>query len=291
MDPITGLRIALGFFTLFFVVIWVRGALAKTAEGFPGPGELVIGAVTNFFDTLGIGSYAPTTALIRGFRLTKDEWIPGTLNIGHTLPTVLQAFLFIGAVAVDVTTLFVMIAAAVAGAYLGANIVAGWSRAKVQLGMGVALLVAAALFAARNLELIKIGGSAEGVTGAMLAAGVVGNFFLGALMTIGIGLYAPCMILVSFLGMNERAAFPIMMGSCAFLMTAATRPFVQKGAYSLKVALGLALGGLPAVYVAATIVKELPLNELRWLVAGVVLYTGVTMLSAAFKREEKPPAA
>lgn len=285
MDPIQGLMIALGIFTLFYVVTWFQGARQKAAEGFPRPVELVIGALTNFFDTLGIGSYAPTTALFRSFKLVKDEWIPGTLNIGHTLPTVLQAFFFIGAVSVDVTTLVLMIAAAAGGAFLGARIVAGWPRRNIQLGMGIALVCAAALFAARNLDMIKIGGTSDGVSGVMLVVAVVVNFFLGALMTIGIGLYAPCMILISFLGMNDRAAFPIMMGSCAFLMTAATQPFVRKGAYSLKAALGLAIGGLPAVWVAAKIVKELPLANLRWLVAVVVLYTGVTMLRSAFSKE------
>ncbi len=61
-----------------------------------------------------------------------------------------------------------------------------------------------------------------------LVLGLAGNFMLGALMTLGIGLYAPCMILVGLLGMNATAAFPIMMGSCAFLMPIASAKFVQK---------------------------------------------------------------
>ena len=283
MDPIKALLAALVLFVLFYVVTWYRGAQAKLAEGFPGPLDLIIGFITNFFDTLGIGSYAPTTAMFKAWKLVKDEWIPGTLNIGHTIPTITQAFLFIGSVAVDPITLVSMIGAAFVGAFFGARVVASWPRHYIQIGMGAALLAGAALFAAKNLGYISSKGEAVGVTGALLLVAVVGNLALGALMTIGIGLYAPCMLLVSFIGMNERAAFPIMMGSCAFLMTGATKPFVDKGSYSLKSALGLAIGGFPAVLIAAYIVKSLPLETLRWVVAAVVLYTGLSMLNSAMK--------
>jgi len=100
-------------------------------------------------------------------------------------------------------------------------------------------------------------------------------------MTLGIGLYAPCMILVSLLGMNPTAAFPIMMGSCAFLMPVGSLRFVREKAYSLPNALGLAIGGIPAVLVAALLVVSMNLTAVRWLVIVVVLYTAVTMLIAA----------
>ena len=198
-----------------------------------------------------------------------------------------QAFIFIGSVLVDPVTLVGMIAAAFLGAFFGAKLVSSWSRHYIRLGMGSALLAGAALFAAKNLGYIASKGEASGVEGGMLVVAVVGNLILGALMTIGIGLYAPCMLLVSFIGMNERAAFPIMMGSCAFLMTGATKPFVDKGSYSLKSALGLAVGGVPAVLIAAYIVKSLPLETLRWGVAAVVLYTGIAMLRSAMVEAKK----
>ena len=53
-------------------------------------------------------------------------------------------------------------------------------------------------------------------------------------MSLGIGLYAPCMILVSLLGMSERTAFPIMMGSCAFLMPVGSLQFIREQCYSLR---------------------------------------------------------
>jgi uncharacterized membrane protein YfcA len=180
------------------------------------------------------------------------------------------------------TTLVAMIAASVLGAWLGAGVVAGWSRRKVQIGMGAALLVAASLMLATQLGLMaRLGGEAIGVQGGRLGAGIGGNFVLGALMTLGIGLYAPCMILVSLLGMSPKVAFPIMMGSCAFLMPVGSMRFVREDAYALRPALGLAIGGVPGVLLAAYIVKSLPLGAVRWLVIVVVVYTAMTLLRAA----------
>jgi uncharacterized membrane protein YfcA len=292
MNPITVLLAALGVLTAVFVAGWARiimavrgerGAAASPATDarFPTPLALGTGALTNFLDTLGIGSFATTTAIFRAFKMVPDRVIPGTLNAGHTLPTIVQAFFYIAVIPVDVVTLISMIAAAVAGAWLGAGIVAGWSKRAVQIGMGAALLAAAIFFTMRNLGLFPAGANAIGVSGAMLAVAVAGNFMLGALMSLGIGLYAPCMILVSLLGMSETTAFPIMMGSCAFLMPVGSLKFIKERAYSLRAALGLALGGIPGVIVAAKIVKSLDLGTVRWLVIVVVLYTALTMLYSA----------
>src|SRR5262249_46443581 len=156
-------------------------------------------------------------------------------------------------------TLVLMILASVAGAWLGAGIVAGWSRRKVQIGMGIALLVAAGLIL-RGLLRGDPTGQTLGVHGGLLGIALVSNFALGALMTLGIGLYAPCMLLVSLLGMNPKAAFPIMMGSCAFLMPVASIRFIQKRSYAPRASFWLTLAGIPAVLVAAFIVKELSLR-------------------------------
>lgn len=250
----------------------------------PGAAGLAIGALTNFFDTLGVGSFAPTAALFRFLGLVPDRLIPGTLNVGHALPSVAQALIFIAVVSVDPWTLTTMVAAAIAGAWLGAGVVAGWSRRRVQLGMGTALLLAAALLARQLLLGTPVGADALGLDGIRLAIGVAGNFALGALMTLGVGLYAPCMILVSLLGMNATAAFPIMMGSCGFLMLFAGARFVARQAYAPGVALGLTLGGIPAVLVAAFIVRALPLDAVRVLVLAVAVYAGTSMLWAGTRR-------
>jgi uncharacterized membrane protein YfcA len=294
MSPLVGLLGALAGFTIFYIGAWWRGAAQAAASpvpearpsGGPNPAQLGIGAVTNFFDTLGIGSFAPTTAAFKFFKMVPDRLIPGTLNVGHTLPTITQAFIYTLVIEVEIVTLVVMILGAVLGAWLGAGVVASWPKRNVQIGMGFALLVAAVLFSARNLG--YLGGTTAGtlgLSGVMLALGFAGNFMLGALMTLGIGLYAPCMILVGLLGMNAGAAFPIMMGSCAFLMPIASAKFVQKEAYSFRPALGLAIGGIPAVLVAALIVKEMDVTTMRWLVVVVVTIAATMMLRSAAKGE------
>lgn len=297
-DPKNVLFVVLGFFTAFYTWSLARGARhARQSTGSsnpagviaaPTPMETLIGLVTNFFDTLGIGSFATTTSVYKLRRVVADQLIPGTLNVGHTLPTIAQAYIYTRIVPVDSTTLILMIAASVAGAWLGAGIVAGWPRRKIQIGMGCALLVAAMLMFMTQLQLFPGGGDTLHLAGARLWIGLAGNFALGALMTLGIGLYAPCMILVSLLGMNPTAAFPIMMGSCAFLMPVSSARFIRKDSYHLRAAIGLAVGGIPGVLIAAFIVKSLPLEAVRWLVIVVVVYTATALLRSAVTEGRQP---
>jgi uncharacterized membrane protein YfcA len=301
MNPIYALLAAMLGLTTAFVVGWwqaVRGAIRQKSAAsedpsadirFPSPLQIGVGAVTNFFDTLGIGSFATTTTIFRLKKMVPDRIIPGTLNVGHTVPTVAQALIYTTVIPVDVLTLVSMVAAAVLGAWLGAGVVARWPKRKVQIGMGLALLAAATFMLMRQLSLFPAGSEEIGVRGAKLAIAIGGNFMLGALMTLGIGLYAPCMILVSLLGMSERTAFPIMMGSCAFLMPVGGLRFIRERCYSLPNALGLAIGGLPGVLIAAYIVRSLNLSTVRWLVIVVVVYTAVTMLASA-RAESKSEA-
>lgn len=249
--------------------------------GLPSRAQVGVGFLTDFFDTLGIGSFAPTTTLFRLLRIVPDRVIPGTLNVGHALPTVVQALIYITVVEVDSTSLVLLIAASVAGAWLGGGLVASWPLRKVRLGMGVALLGAACVMVAGLARLLPAGGDLLGLSGSRLVIGLAGNFLLGALMTIGIGAYAPSLILFGLLGMNVKSIFPIMMGSCAFIMPASGVQFVRRGAYSFRAALGLTLGGVPAVLLAAFVVKELPLEVVRWLVVVVVVYTAAALLRSA----------
>ena len=266
-----------------------RIALGLTTESNPirpTPVQAAIGFVTAFFDTLGIGSFATTTTIYKLRRMVPVKLMPGTLNVGHTLPTITQAFIYTKLVPVDSTTLVLMIVAACLGAWLGAGFVVHWPKRRIQIGMGLALLGAAWLMLMTQLNLFPGGGATLGLAGARLWIGLGGNFMLGVLMMLGIGLYAPCMILVSLLGMNPTAAYPIMMGSCAFLMPTCTVRFVRTGTFHLQAALGLALGAVPAVLIAAFIVRQLPLSAVRWLVVIVVVYTAVSMLVTARADEQ-----
>ena len=297
LHPITALMSALGVLTAFYIAGWGRAVMAvrsitgrepspATDARFPTPPMIGLGFVTNFFDALGIGSFATSTAAFKFLKMVPDRVIPGTLNSGHTLPTIAQAFIFTSLIPVDILTLFTMIAAAVLGAWLGAGVVASWPKRNVQIGMGLALLGAAMLMFMTQMNLFPGGGDALGVRGMKLGIAIVGNFALGALMTLGIGLYAPCMIMVSLLGMNPTAAFPIMMNSCAFLMPVGSLRFIREQSYSLRVALGLAMGGVVGSIIAGVFVKSLELGTVRWLVIIVVLYTAGMMLMSAFSSQE-----
>ena len=281
---LTGLFVALGALTLFFIVVVVRALRARAAQGEQVRTPLsisVVSFVANFFDALGVGSFAPTTTVFRYFRLVPDERIPGTLNIGYTLPTIAEAFIFTKLVPVDVTTLVLMIIAAILGAWLGAGIVASWKRRRVQLGMGLALLGFAVILIVRQVNLTP-GGTLLQLSGVRLAVGLAANFMLGALMTLGIGLYAPCLILISLLGMNPTTAFPIMMGSCAFLMPFASARFVRTPTcYDTKAIVGMLIAGIPGVLIAGLIIKTMPLYWVQWLVVVVVAYTALSLLQAA----------
>lgn len=282
---LAGLAIA----ALYYLIVLIK-AVKSSAKGAAKPNALGIGigAVTDFLDTLGIGSFATTTALFRATRYVKDALIPGTLNASHTFATLAQAFIYTQLVDVEPVTLVGMIVAAVLGAWLGAGLVARWPTKWIQLGMGLCLIAAAVLTAAQAMNILPGGGVATGVVGVRLFIALVGNFLLGALMTIGIGLYGPCMVLVSMLGMNPAAAFPVMMGSCAFLMPMASARFIRLGKVDLKATISIILGGVPAVLIAALIVKSLPLTALRWLVVVVVLYTAATLIMAARRPSEEP---
>ncbi|AYD40351.1 sulfite exporter TauE/SafE family protein [Clostridium fermenticellae] len=244
-----------------------------------------VGFLTNFFDTLGIGSFAPTTALLKFFKLSKDRTLPGTLNVSCTIPVVIEALIFITVIKVDPLTLFLMLAAGAVGSVIGADIVSKLDEKKIEVAMGAALVIVALVMLASQLKLMPSGGTQVGLTGWKLIVAIAGNFILGALMTLGIGLYAPCMALVFALGMSPRVAFPIMMGSCAFLMPVASVKFVRTGSYDRKASLAITIFGVVGVLIAAYIVKSLPLNILTWLVIVVIFYTAVTMFMSANKKE------
>jgi len=247
-------------------------SVAKTA---------IIGFVVNFFDTLGIGSFAPQTALLKFTKQTEDRLIPGTLNVSNTIPVLIQAVIFIKIVEVEAITLIAMLISATIGAVLGAGIVSKLSVRKIQLTMGFALLVTAFFMFSGQMEWIQGGGEAIGLTSWKLAIAIVANFILGAFMTAGIGLYAPCMALIYGLGMSPLVAFPIMMGSCAFLMPPASAKFIKEGAYNRKASIAMIIPGAIAVLIAAFLVKSLPLDTLRWVVIAVILYTSFVMLRSA----------
>ena len=246
----------------------------------------IIGFVVDFFDALGIGAFAPQIALLKFTKQTEDRVMPGTLNVSNTVPALVEAIIFIKIIEVDPLTLILMLLSATIGGVFGAGIVSKLPVKKVRITIGIALLIAAFFMLANKLEWIQGSGDKIGLSGWKLLIALIVNCILGAMNTAGIGLFAPCMALVFALGMSPKVAFPIMMGSCAFLMPAASAKFIKEGSYNRKASFSMAIAGTVAVLIAVFIVKSLPLDTLRWVVFGVIVFTSMMMLRSAFNTKK-----
>lgn len=280
----------LGILTVYQIVIFGHDLIVNRNQIKDGNFLVtgVIGFFTNFCDSLGIGSYAPTTMLLKLTKsLKNDKLLPGTLNVACALPVMTEAFLYIGNFKVDGTTLLSMVIAAMIGSFAGAKIVSRLDEKKIEIIVGIALAVTAVLMILSATGVItKLGANnvATGFHGWKLVVACVVNCILGALMSAGIGLYAPCMALVYLLGMNPIVAFPIMMSSCASTMPIAAAEFIKKNEYTRMPSIAITLFGCVGVVIAVTFVKSLNLTVLMWLVIAVMIYTSVLMLIEGSKK-------
>ncbi|MEE0776069.1 MAG: permease [Bacillota bacterium] len=251
----------------------------------------VVANVILFFDTLGIGAYAPSTVCFKGFKLVPDQLIPGTLNTACAVSMAVESVVFITTVEVETVTLVTLIAASTVGAFIGAGFVSKLPLSKMQIGLGGALLVVAFTLIIGALGLMPVGGEAIALTGVKLVVSAIFCFIFGALMTIGVGAYALIMGLVCLMGLSPAAAFPITFGACAYLIPAASIRFVKESrkskkiVYHRKTVLLYSTIGLIGPLVACFLITSLPLTVLKWLVAIVVAYTAITMLRSGFKKK------
>jgi uncharacterized membrane protein YfcA len=257
----------------------------------PSGSDIIIGGVTSFLDTLGIGNYAQITALFKLRGHPPDELIPGTLNVGNAAGIMFSSALFITTIRVEPVLLMTMVLSAGAGAWVGAGIVSRMRRRLIQVLMGVALLLAAAFFTMTNLGIVPPTGVAMGLTGWRFIVAVAANFVFGALMCAGIGNYAPSMALLAVLGMHPLAAYPIMIASDGVLIPVASLGFLRSGRFAPAVAVGLTLGGVVGTIAAFPLIRMLAdhLAPMRWAVTGVIAYAAVAMLRSAYHREIDAP--
>jgi uncharacterized membrane protein YfcA len=264
---------------------------ARVKQLRPSGEAVVLGAVTNFFDTLGIGSFAPSIAWMRHRRLVPDRVIPLTLLGGYIVPVIVQALIFLTVlgVRVDPLLLLLCILAMVIGGFAGVPLAAGAPIRLVHGIVGAALLLAAFFYALANLGLMPPGGSATDLPMHWTIVAVVVHALLGVLLSFGVGNYAPTLAMLSLMGMDPRLAFPIMASAASFAGVAASARSIRLVDVNYRIVLGLALGAIPAVLVAALIVKEMPMTMLRWLVVVVVSYAGVSLLRSAIRRTVVAP--
>jgi uncharacterized membrane protein YfcA len=250
----------------------------------PNLEAMVLGAVTNFFDTLGIGSMAPTMAWLKFRRMVPDQLIPGTMLVGLTPPAMTQAFIFLIllGVQVDPVLLAGCIVAVVIGGLMGAPLVVRAKVWVVQAVAALALIIAALIYTLINLHLMPGGGTATSLPPTLLIVAVAANFVFGLLLNFGIGNYAPTLIMLSLMGMDPKLAFPIMAGAAGMAGVGVSTSHVLIGKIDLRIATGIALGGIPAVLIAAFVVKSMPVETLRWLVIFVVFYAALVMARSAY---------
>jgi len=264
-----------------FLSYWALTAPRHPARRAPTAEEIAVGAVSNFFDALGIGSFATSTSYFRLRRMVPDVEIPGTLNIGHAPAAIAEALIYITIVSVDPWLLAAMTAAMVLGSWIGAGVVVRIPKPLLLAVLGSGTLIAGVLFVAVNLDWLPGGGQAFALSGWRFWFAVVANFLLGSTMAAGIGMFGPCMIMLSLLGMHPRAAFPIMMSGGALQQMVSGTRYLKRGRYSFGTAVGLGLGGVFGVCLAAFVVRSLPVVALRWLVAVVALYVAADFLKSA----------
>jgi len=270
-----------------FVAAWRRAVtIGQDSRRSPSLIQVAIGFVTDFLDTLGIGSFATTTAAYKLFNVVRDEKLVGTMIVGHSIPVVAQALIFIAAVRVDPIVLGSLIAASVLGGWSGAGICSRLPVRPIQITISIGLIAAAAFMAMSQLGVFPAGGTVLTLSVGKLIFALAASFILGVLLMLGIGNYAPSLIIFSLLGMDPRSAFPIMMGSGALMAMAGGFRFIQAAKFDKRAALGLTLGGVPGVLIAGLIVKSLPLGVLRWMVVGVVIYAATMMLRSAARRAD-----
>ena len=282
---------ALGVGALGLFAGIVREA-AKTNQLVPKGEALALGAVTNFFDTLGIGSFAPTLAWFRFRKMVPVRLMPLTMFICYTIPAILQGviFLILLGVKVDLLLLTGCVIAIVIGGYVGVPIASRSPVRLIQAIVGVALLLAALFYSFSNLGLMPVGGTASGLPLTLAIVAILANLLFGILLSFGVGNYAPTLAMLSLMGMDPRLAFPIMAAGAGFSGVAAGFQCVRKVNLDWRIVLGLTLGALPSVLIAALIVKEMDLVLLRWLVVVVVTYAGIVLLMTASRKGELVPA-
>ena len=274
----------------FYAVVLVRAALTKRT--LPSGEGVVLGAITNFFDTLGIGSFAPTMAWLKFRRLVPDRLIPCTMLVGHTPPAMAQGFIFLIllGVFVDPVLLVGCVIALLMGGLMGAPLVGKVRLWVVQLVVAIALLLAAALYALSNLGMMPSGGTATSLPLHLMIIAIAANFLFGLLLNFGVGNYAPTLVMFSLMGMDPKLCFPIMAAGAGLCGAGASIRHISLGQIDLRIATGITLGGIPLVFVAAFIVRDMPLEWLRWLVMVVVLYAALVMLKAALSRHGESEA-
>jgi len=277
------LLVPLALAVIIYGAMLTRAAIAARAT--PKVEALVLGAVVNFFDTLGIGSFATTTAWMKFRRMVPDRLIPPTMIAGLTPPAMAESIVFLVLLGGLVSPVLLVggALATFAGGVLGAPLVARSRVWIVQATVAAGLVLAGTAFTLSNLGLFPAGGTASALPTGLTIIAIAASFVFGLLANFGVGNYAPTLAMLSLMGLDPRYSFPIMAAGASLMGAGSGVQHLKIGEVDLRIVLGLAIGGIPAVLVAALIVKSMPIEPLRWLVIVVVFYAAAVMTRSAIK--------
>ena len=279
----------LAYLGVFFQDVWKHRSEIHSDGPLKNFINVAQGYITNFLDTLGIGSFAPQTIIYKTFHLVKDDSnVPGTLNVANTIPVMFEGFTFLTIVEVEAFTLIVLIIASIIGGIAGAKVVSKLPVKKVQLVIATALALTAILMALRQsgmLDILGEGNTALGLSGIPLIASAIGLFFCGVGQSMGVGFYAPCMAIVYFAGMDPLVSFPIMMASCAAVMPMSSITYIKSGKYDKLMSILIMISGVFGVATAAYLVKSMEKDLLVWIIVGVVIIASITVFKQALTKE------
>lgn len=284
-------KFLIGFFIVAGVILtaWlVVDYLRNKEKDYPGKKyaiAYVIGFIVNFFDVLGIGSFAPTMALYRICKMdVPDRKLGPTMNVGVGTVVMLEAILFLSSVKVDLLTFACIEVAAVVGAFLGSRLIKVVNVRTIRLIMGIGLMLAAVLMLLNKASIIPTDGTLTGLRGWKLILITCTGVVMGGATVFGVGSYAPTLALVYILGMNPICAFPIMTTLGSLASGTAMLNALKDGDYVRKPAFATMVAGFAGVIVAYALVRSMPLTVLTWVVIVAVIYAGVSLLTSAVRK-------
>jgi len=277
------LLIPLGLAIATYSVVLARAAIVRRIR--PNFEALALGAVVNFFDTFGISSFAQTTAWMKFRKMVPDRLIPPTMIAGLTPPAMAESiiFLILLGVRVDPVLLFGAAMATFVGGVIGAPLVVRARAWIVQMIVAIGLTIAGIAFVLAILGKLPAGGTASGLPMGLTIVAIAASFVLGLLANFGVGNYAPTLVMLSLMGMDPHYCFPIMASGASLMGAGSSMRFIKVPEIDLRIVVGLALGGIPAVLVAALIVKQMDVDILRYVITLVVFYTAVVMARASIR--------
>ncbi|AKX34500.1 hypothetical protein SLITO_v1c08850 [Spiroplasma litorale] len=299
---IIGCLLIIGFLAFMLIAVKKRIFLDKDENIVK---TSLIGTVGSFTDTIGVGSFAVTVAMLNATDTVKDvKNLPGTLNIGLTIPNLFAGTLFVSAIEVELTTLISLIIATMLGAFCSAKVVGRVNKAFVAIFVAICLSIAGILMLLAQLNVIgDVSGSValpNGLHNWKLLVGLIGFFIIGGLQSFGVGLYAPALAIISLLGMNIAAAFPIMTCAAGFALPTTAWTFHRDNNYNPKVSFGLTIGGVFGTVIAFFIVfvgiqggLNIDMADftwyLKWFAIAVMYYAAFMLVKKfiAIRKEQK----